>query len=123
MADQTSIELLRLALNVSATQQRLALENIAASNTDSLQYKSLDFSTVLMQLQNETSDIRRQISGDISNNWETIEQDMTELNFKEIKLDEEVALSLKAAGNYQKMVELMNRKMGLMKLSVSGGKR
>jgi len=123
MADQTSIELLRLALNVSATQQRLALENIAASNTDSLQYKSIDFSTVLMQLQNETSDIRRQISGDISNNWETIEQDMTELNFKEIKLDEEVALSLKAAGNYQKMVELMNRKMGLMKLSVSGGKR
>lgn len=123
MADQTSIELLRLAMNVSSSQQRLTIENIASSNSGSLEYRSLDFSTVLSQLQNETSVGRYEMSKSLSDNWKLIEPDMIESKFKEVKLDEEVALSLKAAGNYQKMVELMNRKIGLMKLSVSGGKR
>ena len=122
MADQASIELIRLALNVSASQQRLALENLASASIENAKYKEIDFASVLSQLRSSDSATRLKTAAMISNNWQQIEQDVTVTSFKEVKLDEEVALSLKASGNYQKMVELMNRKMGLMKLAVTGGK-
>ncbi|MGC0118626.1 MULTISPECIES: hypothetical protein [Pseudoalteromonas] len=123
MSDLLSIEALRLSLNMAATQQRLSLENVANHSTSTQGSQRADFASLLQGLEGISSDQKQQVMSQLSSNWHTVEGHYIHQSDKKASLDEEVALSMKASGQYQKLVEVLNRKIGLMNLAVSGGKR
>ncbi|MBQ4862959.1 hypothetical protein J8L98_14825 [Pseudoalteromonas sp. MMG013] len=120
MAEPISIEMLRLSINMAATEQRLTLENIASANNAAAGYKVSDFSRLIEAVRHESEQTR---IAELSDNWSKVESGFTHKLSKQVALDEEVALSMKAAGKYQKMIEVLNRKLALAELAANGGKR
>ncbi|TMO66625.1 hypothetical protein [Pseudoalteromonas aurantia] len=120
MAEPLSIEMLRLSINMAATEQRLTLENIASGNKVGANYQAVDFSQLIESVQHESDSSR---IATLSDNWVNVEATLTSKTTKQVVLDEEVALSMKAAGKYQKMIEVLNRKLALAELATNGGKR
>ncbi|CAH9051025.1 hypothetical protein PSECIP111951_00313 [Pseudoalteromonas holothuriae] len=123
MSDLLSIEALRLSMNIAATQQRLALENIASHSISNAGSQRADFSTLLAEVNALPAEQRAQVISNLSSQWQEVESSYIQQSHKKATLDEEVALSMKASGSYRKLAEVLNRKLGLMNLAISGGKR
>ncbi|MCF6436986.1 hypothetical protein [Pseudoalteromonas sp. MMG022] len=123
MSDLLSIEALRLSLNMAATEQRLALENLASHSISGAHSQRADFSSLLADINSMPSEQKSQAMSQLSDQWQDIETYYVNQGNKKASLDEEVALSMQASGKYQKLVEVLNRKIGLMNMAVSGGKR
>ncbi|MCF2860219.1 hypothetical protein L1286_22315 [Pseudoalteromonas sp. SMS1] len=123
MNEVNSIEMLRLAMNMAATEQRLAMQNIASANAQVKSTSEVNFDALLEELNSLPPDVRAELAKQYSDSWHTQEGQFVSEYARTSKLDEEVALSMKAAGKFNKMTEVLNRKMGLMRLAVSGGKQ
>lgn len=123
MSDFLSIEALRLSMNIAASQQRLSLENIANHSVASQETLRADFSQLLSDLEGMTGRKRESAMAQLSSQWHITEKQYVFQGNSKVELDEEVALSLKSAGKFNKLAETLNRKIGLMNLAVSGGKR
>ncbi|CAM4163254.1 hypothetical protein [Pseudoalteromonas byunsanensis] len=123
MSDLLSIEALRLSLNIAATEQRLSLENLASHSVSGASAQRADFSSLLADIQSLPSDQKAEVMSQLSSQWQDVEASYVNESHKKVSLDEEVALSMKASGKYQKLAEVLNRKLGLMNLAISGGKR
>jgi len=123
MVQEVSLELLHVAMNMAQAKHKVAANNIAMANIKGAEKTSIDFQSVITALKNTQGADREELLAKIKNNWQMVEKkSMSHMN-DEIKLDQETAKVLEASGQYKLLADTLNRKLGLMKLSVLGGKR
>lgn len=121
MSDLT-VELLRLSLNAHQTVQKSHVENIANANNKVYQKQHVNFEKMLLDLQGIPAHERLERVNNLLNEWSQTSIQYSNTVDTKINLDDEVARATLAAGAYQKSVELLNRKLGLMQMAVKGGK-
>lgn len=122
MADST-IELLRLSMNVSRAQQQAHMENIAGYTGNAQQVRSIDFSQVMSELSGLDQTAKQQYAASLLSDWQSILTQHTSTQLENVSLDNEVAKMTLVASSYQRSAELINRKLAMMQLVISGGKR
>ena len=123
MVQEVSLELLHVAMNMAQAKHKVAANNIAMANIKGAEKTSIDFQSVITALKNTQGADREELLAKIKNNWQMVEKkSMSHMN-DEIKLDQETAKVLEASGQYKLLADTLNRKLGLMKLAVLGGKR
>lgn len=121
--DNISIDLLHVAMNISQAEHKVASSNIASFDITGVNKKQVDFSHLLKTLENTNVDDKAQLINQIKSEWKQIESSAISSLDGEIKLDKETADVLLSSGKYKLLADALNRKLGLMKLAVSGGKR
>lgn len=122
--DQVTIDLLHVALNINQAKHKVATQNIAVANMKDMPRTSISFDSLLSKLNSVDDNQKATLLNEIKNNWDQIEKSSLTTNSNEdIKLDKETADVLLASGKYKLIAESLNRKLGLMKLSVNGGRR
>lgn len=119
----TTIELLRLSMSVSRAQQQAHMENIAGYTGNAQQVSSIDFSQVMSQLSGLDQTTKQQYSAELLSDWQNTLSRHTTTQLESVSLDNEVAKMTLVASSYQRSAELINRKLAMMQLVVSGGKR
>lgn len=122
MAD-TTIELLRLSMNVSRAQQQAHMENIAGYTGNAQQVRDIDFSQVMSQLSGLDQTAKQQYASSLLSDWQSTLTQQTSTQLEHVSLDNEVAKMTLVASSYQRSAELINRKLAMMQLVISGGKR
>jgi flagellar basal body rod protein FlgB len=122
MAD-TTIELLRLSLAVSRAQQQTHMENIANYSGNVQQIRHVDFDHVMSQLTGLDQPAKQRYAEKLLSDWSGTLSEHTTTQLDKVSLDNEVAKMTLVAGNYQRNVELLNRKLAMMQLVVNGGRR
>lgn len=121
--EEVTLDLLRTALNIAQVKQKVAANNIASYNVNGAEKLKVDFGQLITELKNTSNEEKHLLMNEIENRWSDYESEAIVKVKDEIKLDEENANVILAAGEYKMLVEGLNRKMALMKLAVSGGKR
>jgi len=123
MVQEVSLALLQVAMNMAQAKHKVAANNIAMANIKNSEKTVIDFKNVISALKNAQGSNRTELLAQIKNNWQMVEKNsMSRIN-DEIKLDQETAKVLAASGKYKLLADTLNRKLGLMKLAVLGGKR
>jgi len=123
MVQEVSLELLHVAMNMAQAKHKVAANNIAMANIKGSEKTTIDFKYVIAALKTAEGANKAELLAQIKNNWHVIEKNsMSRIN-DEIKLDQETAKVLEASGQYKLLADTLNRKLGLMKLAVLGGKR
>lgn len=119
----TTIELLRLSLAVSRAQQQTHMENIANYTGNVQQIRQVDFDHVMAQLSGLDQPAKQRYVEALLSDWSGTLSQQTTTQLDKVSLDNEVAKMTLVAGNYQRNVELLNRKLAMMQLVVNGGRR
>lgn len=119
----TTVELIRLSLAVSRAQQQTHMENIANYNGAGQSVSVVNFSSVLSELGQMSNEDKQLHCRKITAEWNDWKERYTQSEMKVINLDEEVAKMTLVSGEYQKTVELLNRKLAMMALAMNGGRR
>lgn len=113
-----AIEVTRLALNMAQLEQQNLAQRIAQFKTGVQTVQEYDFSLLLTQLQQVDNEQR----GAIAQQTLDLERHLNVIN-EEPQLDDLVARSSMVTGQYNVLVEGLNRQLGLMSLVINGGKR
>jgi flagellar basal body rod protein FlgB len=118
-----TIEMLRLSLSVSRAQQQTHMENIAGYTGNSQLVRAVDFGDVMLQLGSLDEATKGKYINNIMSDWSNTLSHQTTTYIDTVSLDNEVAKMTLVASDYQKNVELLNRKLAMMQLVVNGGRR
>ncbi|WP_019677837.1 hypothetical protein [Arsukibacterium perlucidum] len=119
----TTIELLRLSLAVSRAQQQTHMENIAGYTGSAQQVNAVDFGDVMSQLSNLDDMSKNKYISHLMTDWSDTLSRQTTTTLESVSLDNEVAKMTLVASGYQRSAELLNRKLAMMQLAVTGGRR
>lgn len=121
--EEVTLDLLHVAMNMAQAKHKVASNNIASANMENSSKLSVDFDALISALNHSTGENKSQLLNDIKSNWHQIESSALSRVDDEIKLDKETADVLLASGKYKVLTDALNRKLGLMKLSVNGGRK
>lgn len=102
MTQDTTIDLISLALDAALMRQTAIASNVANVNTKDYQTMGVDFEQQL----NES-------------NLDTIKP-VYEFTDKQNSIDEQIAASVKNATQYRALIKGLNHKLAIMKLAVQG---
>ena len=117
MSDST-VELVKLAMNIAQKEQYIATQNIALANVKGQQASRADFSNLLDRLASmEQGDRAKSVSQNL-NDWDSISASAIHSSSSHVELDREVANSLMAAGKYKTLADSVSRKLGLMQTAI-----
>ena len=123
MAQEISLKLLQVAMDMAQAKHKVAANNIAMTNIKGAKKTTIDFKNVVTALKTAQGSNKSELLVKIKNNWQVVEKSSMNQISEENKLDQETAKVLAASGQYKLLADTLNRKLGLMKLAVLGGKR
>lgn len=124
MIEQVTLDLLQLAMDIKQTEHKTAAANVASANIPGSGQLKVDFADLLAGLDGLAPTQQKALIGQIRNDWQAEQQSATtKISGEDVKLDEQTAQLLLASGKYRLLAEGLNRKLGLMSVAVSGGKR
>ncbi|WP_448214100.1 hypothetical protein [Colwellia sp. MEBiC06753] len=117
MSDST-VELVKLAMNIAQKEQYIATQNIALANVKGQHASRVDFSNLLDSLASmEQGDRAESVSQNL-NDWHLVSERAIYSSIAHVELDKEVAYSLMAAGKYKTLADSVSRKLGLMQTAI-----
>lgn len=123
MIEQVTLDLLQLNMDIKQAQHKAHAANVANANIPGADKLAVDFSSLLASIDSYHGD-KSALVESIRDNWQSqLQSNTSKLNNEDIKLDEESAQLLLASGKYKLLAESVSRKLGLMSVAVSGGKR
>lgn len=118
--DELTLNLTNFALNMHTMKQMVASKNMAnVGNFDKLE---VDFSHHLNALENMTETQQLQYLNNLNAKGLELQQELQVNTGKAINLQDENAASTKALMEYQALVEVLNRKIGMTQMVLGGGK-
>ncbi|NQY34878.1 MAG: hypothetical protein HRT37_07930 [Alteromonadaceae bacterium] len=118
-----TLDLLRLSLDMATSEQKVAAANIANANVEGYQKIGINFQDMLNEISSMDDWGQKIVIDGWSSNWQAMEeQAIYKISDEQVKLDEEVASSIKASMKYEALIEGVNRKYGMMRLVVSNGR-
>ncbi|MGF1731272.1 hypothetical protein [Photobacterium kasasachensis] len=122
MINEVSTKLLVLSMDMEAYKQQVAAVNVANVNTNGYSAQSVNFDSVLRQI--STSRDRAQFAMNIdlyrTMDLEQLADVENNAQSQSVMLDEEILASTQASGKYQAMAELLNRRLGLIRMGIKG---
>lgn len=122
MINEISTELLVLSMDMEAYKQQVAAVNVANVNTKGYSAQTVNFDNVLRQI--STSRDRSQFAMNIdlyrTMDIEQLADIKKNDRSQSVMLDEEILASTQASGKYQAMAELLNRRLGLIRMGIKG---
>lgn len=122
MINEISTELLVLSMDMEAYKQQVAAVNVANVNTKGYSAQTVNFDNVLQQI--STSRDRSQFAMNIdlyrTMDIEKLADIKKNDRSQSVMLDEEILASTQASGKYQAMAELLNRRLGLIRMGIKG---
>jgi len=120
--NEISTELLVLSMDMEAYKQQVAAVNVANVNTKGYSAQTVNFDNVLRQI--STSRDRSQFAMNIdlyrTMDIEQLADIKKNDRSQSVMLDEEILASTQASGKYQAMAELLNRRLGLIRMGIKG---
>lgn len=122
MINEISTELLVLSMDMEAYKQQVAAVNVANVNTKGYSAQTVNFDNVLRQISTSRDRSQFAINIDLYRTMD-IEQlaDIKKNDRSQsVMLDEEILASTQASGKYQAMAELLNRRLGLIRMGIKG---
>ncbi|KUI97023.1 flagellar basal body protein [Vibrio sp. MEBiC08052] len=122
MIDEITTRLLVLSMDMQQYKQQVTAVNVANVNTAGYTAKTVNFDTVLESLsQSHTrTELMQRIGAYQGERIEDLADVRDNHKHQSVKLDEEVLASSQAAGKYQTMAELLNRRLGLVRMGIKG---
>jgi len=120
--NEISTELLVLSMDMEAYKQQVAAVNVANVNTKGYSAQTVNFDNVLRQISTSRDRSQFAINIDLYRTMD-IEQlaDIKKNDRSQsVMLDEEILASTQASGKYQAMAELLNRRLGLIRMGIKG---
>lgn len=120
MSEINSIELLRMSLNISEFKAEKSLQNIALMNKG--EHISADFSKFVSNAKSLEGEHQRLFAKTISDNWRNVAKNQEKVTNGQVEMDYELSQSMKSSDEFKKYAEILNRRIGLLKLATSGGK-
>ena len=120
MINFETIDLLRLSMNMSTLENKLAAKNIANSHNSSGTLYA-DFSNMLSEI-SVVNATKTDSLNTLSHKINTQSDDYVQHSITQKSPDNYVADSLKSAGEFNRAADLLNRQLGLMRLAVKGGR-
>lgn len=122
MINEISTRLLVLSMDMEAYKQQVAAVNVANASNKGYAAQKVNFNQVLEQL--ESSPDRHQLAHRIelfdTANVEQFAEVEQHLEGHPVMLDEEILASSQAAGKYQALAELLDRRLGLIRMGIKG---
>lgn len=102
--EEVTLDLLRTALNIAQVKQKVAANNIASYNVNGAEKLKVDFGQLITELKNTSNEEKHLLMNEIENRWSDYESEAIVKVKDEIKLDEENANVILAAGDRKSVV-------------------
>lgn len=122
MINEVSTRLLVLSMDMEAYKQQVAAVNVANASNKGYTVHKVNFNQVLEQL--ESSSDRHQLARRIelykTDNIGQFAEIEPQIGGSPVMLDEEILASSQAAGKYQALAELLDRRFGLIRMGIKG---
>ncbi|MCG3723693.1 hypothetical protein [Vibrio cincinnatiensis] len=122
MINEVSTRLLVLSMDMEAYKQQVAAVNVANASNKGYTVHKVNFNQVLEQL--ESSSDRHQLARRIelykTDNIGQFAEIEPQIGGAPVMLDEEILASSQAAGKYQALAELLDRRFGLIRMGIKG---
>ncbi len=119
--DDLTVKLASFAMSIAEQKQRVATVNIANINDVNASKIEADFKLLLQRVEDAKGADRAQLLQSIENNWQQHKSENISTTREQAELDEEVAKSLLASGQYRGLAEGVSRKLGLLRIAIKGG--
>ncbi|MDO6685850.1 MULTISPECIES: hypothetical protein [unclassified Agarivorans] len=122
MIDDVTSKLLVFSMNMESYKQQVSAINVANANNANFKAKTASFDSVMevMLRQDNTADLHKTVEQYQHFRIQQIADIQQPENSQAVQLDQEIINSDRASSKYNKLVELLNRKIGLVKLGIKG---
>ncbi|EJI1278682.1 flagellar basal body rod protein FlgB [Vibrio vulnificus] len=122
MVNEVSTKLLVLSMEMEAYKQQVAAINVANVNTKGYKPYTVSFTQALNAIEHsDSNDAKEAVIDKLSQSGV---EDIAKININhqsgDVMLDEEILASSRASGRYQTMAELLNRRLGLIRMGIKG---